>query len=448
MMKRSLAGVVGLTLLSATATPQGQGPWLHRCGAPERSPILDSILPPSDCAYGSTNPDAAYDPVEVWEIPIVFHVIQRNDGTGAVTDQNIFEQNEILNEDFRAIAGSNGASGNDSMIQFRLATVDPNGNPTTGITHTTSNTWYNDSGSFMSSLGWDQDRYLNIFTNSCSGYLGYVWDFPAAIAGNNNDGVVVLWEAVGDNAPVGAPYNQGRTVTHEVGHYLGLWHTFDNGCGSASSCYSSGDAICDTNRQSSPTYGCPGSSSSCNSSDPFRNYMDYTNDLCMWEFSPEQINRMRCSLLHYRPALFDVVGGGGGGGAGSASNYCVSSPNSTGAAAQISYGGSLSVTGNDFELYATPVPGLEYGLFIYGQNQSQVSFGNGTRCVGAPVTRMPVQQSTFFGDLDLSVDIFAAPVNGAFTPGSVWNFQAWIRDPAAGGSNFNLSDGLSVTFGV
>jgi len=445
MMKPSIRTVLALVTLSMTAAAQTQDAWINRCGSPEPNPFYDALLPPSDCAYSSTNPDAAYDPVEAWEIPVVFHIIQRTNGTGDVTDANIHEQIDILNEDFRAIAGSNGAPGNDSMIQFRLATVDPNGNPTTGITHTTNNTWYNDSGNFMPSLGWDQDRYLNIFTNSCSGYLGYVWDFPAAIAGNGNDGVVVLWSAVGDNAPVGAPYNQGRTVTHEVGHYLGLWHTFDNGCGSTSNCYSTGDAICDTNRQSQPTYGCPSNPSSCGNLDPFRNYMDYTNDICMWEFTPEQINRMRCSMLYYRPELFEVVGGGGGGGA---SNYCVSSPNSTGAAALITYGGSVSVLANDLSLYCGPMPTFQYGLFIFGQNQAQVSFGNGTRCVGAPVSRFLVQQSSFFGDLGFDVNISAPPVNGAFTAGSVWNFQAWFRDPTAGGSNFNLSDGLSVTFGA
>ena len=165
----------------------------------------------------------------------------------------------------------------------------------------------------------------------------------------------------------------------------------------------------------------------------------------MWEFTPEQINRMRCSMLHYRPECFEVVGGGGGSGA---SNYCVNSPNSTGAPAVITHGGSVSVSSNDLELYCGPVPPFQYGLFIFGPNQAQVSFGNGTRCIGAPVTRFSVQQASFFGDMLYDVDNLVAPINGSFSAGSVWNFQAWFRDPAAGGSNFNLSNGLSVAFGA
>ena len=150
-------------------------------------------------------------------------------------------------------------------------------------------------------------------------------------------------------------------------------------------------------------------------------------------------------MLYYRPDLFDVVGGGGG---SSSDNYCVSSSNSTGAAAQISYGGSLSISSNELSLYCGPVPTSQYGLFIFSANQAQASFGNGTRCVGAPISRFSVQQSTSFGDLDYNVDFFSPPVSGAFTAGSQWNFQAWFRDPAAGGSNFNLSNGLAITFGA
>ncbi|MEQ8765303.1 MAG: zinc metalloprotease [Planctomycetota bacterium] len=261
------------------------------------------FAPPSDCAYGSTVIKPEYDPGATIEIPVVVHVIQSTSGQGNIPDFRIESQIDILNEDFLALMGTNGQNGTDTQIRFYLANVDPNGNPTNGITRTTNNSWFNDSGTYFNTLAWDTNRYLNIYTNQASGALGYVPDLPqGGLVGSKSDRVVCLWSAFGRNAPIGAPYNQGRTVTHEVGHYLGLWHTFDRGCGT-SSCYSTGDAICDTNRESGPVFGCPGSSTSCGSSDPFHNYMDYSDDLCMEEFTPEQTNRMRCTLEFWRPNL-------------------------------------------------------------------------------------------------------------------------------------------------
>jgi hypothetical protein len=125
--------------------------------------------------------------------------------------------------------------------------------------------------------------------------------------GNNNDRVVVLWSAFGRNSPL-PPFHQGRTATHEVGHYFGLEHTFNGGCSTATppGCYTSGDLICDTNSESSPVFGCPSSPSSCSTPDPFHNYMDYSDDTCMEEFTPEQSRRVRCTLEHWRTDLRNV----------------------------------------------------------------------------------------------------------------------------------------------
>src|SRR5262249_54891167 len=102
-------------------------------------------------------------------------------------------------------------------------------------------------------------------------------------------------------------YNQGRTVTHEVGHWLGLFHPFDFGCGT-SSCYTTGDRICDTNAEANARFGCPGSAVSCGSPDPIHNYMDYTDDTCMTNFTQEQARRMRCTLTSYRPQAWVPTG--------------------------------------------------------------------------------------------------------------------------------------------
>jgi hypothetical protein len=261
----------------------------------------------TDCNFTRTNVEAQYEPDQgILRIPVVVHVIQQTNGTGFIPEDRVRSQIDILNEDFLAIPGTNGGLGDDAQIEFYLATEDPNGNPTSGITYSTNNTWFNDSGSYWNTLAWDTNRYLNIYTNSASGALGYVPDLPqGGIVGSNADRVVVLYSTFGRNAPF-APFNLGRTGTHEVGHYLGLYHTFNGGCQSTSGCYTNGDRICDTNPEGSPTFGCPGSRSSCGLPAPFDNYMDYADDRCMDRFTPEQINRMRCTLEHFRPNLYNT----------------------------------------------------------------------------------------------------------------------------------------------
>lgn len=258
----------------------------------------------ADCNFSRTRTEAQYEPGNgTLRIPVVVHVIQRTNGTGSMTDARVRSQIDILNEDFQAIAGTNGANGNFANIEFFLATEDPNGNPTDGITNSTNNTWFNDGGSYWNTLAWDTSRYLNIYSNSASGALGYVPDLPqGGIAGSNSDRVVVLYSTFGRNAPFN-PFHLGRTGTHEVGHYLGLLHTFSGGCASASSCSTNGDLICDTNPEGSPTGGCPGSRTSCGAQAPTDNYMDYSDDICMEQFTADQVNRMRCTLEHFRPNL-------------------------------------------------------------------------------------------------------------------------------------------------
>lgn len=266
----------------------------------------------ADCTMNSTNPASEYDPgVAKYCIPVVVHVIENTSGSGFISDNKVKSQIDILNEDFLALAGTNGAPGTDVQVEFYLATVDPQGNPTNGITRHVNNNWYNDNGNYQSQISWDTCRYLNLYTNTASGYLGYAY-IPngGGVVCQDFDGCVINWTAFGRNSAGGPPYNQGRTTTHEVGHYLGLFHTFDGGCGN-NNCYNSGDLICDTNKESNPVFGCPGNSNSCSSPDPFHNYMDYTDDLCMWEFSPEQARRMRCTIENWRPQLYDTCGGGG-----------------------------------------------------------------------------------------------------------------------------------------
>jgi hypothetical protein len=116
---------------------------------------------------------------------------------------------------------------------------------------------------------------------------------------------VVYWSTVGRPGPYGAPYHLGRTTTHEVGHYLGLYHTFQGGCASPGNCAHNGDLICDTNPESTPNFS-PCTRSSCGLPDPTHNYMDYSDDVCMDNFTLHQAHRMRCTLENFRVDLADA----------------------------------------------------------------------------------------------------------------------------------------------
>lgn len=293
-----------------------------RCATPsraERQEIWGWIEggDPSDCSSNETNPLPAYDPsTRLFEIPVVVHIIMDSAcSQGQISDELAATQIDILNEDFLAWQGSNGGSGTDVQIRFVLATEGPDGKPTNGITRDCNTTWFNDGGGYYDTLNWDPFNYLNIYTNTASGALGYVPFLPAdsggGLVGLPSDRVVVLWSSFGREAPIGPPYDQGRTTTHEVGHYLGLEHTFNGGCGAEDppACYSEDDLICDTNPEASPTFSpCAlGDKVTCGSVDPSDNYMDYSDDLCMLQFTPEQSKRERCTLEHYRGDLLEEV---------------------------------------------------------------------------------------------------------------------------------------------
>ncbi len=285
-----------------------------RCGTLDREdrqlflpPAAESA--PSDCSASSTNPLPIYDPGLLYTIDVVVHVIMNTSGSqGAISDALVQSQIDILNEDFLALMGTNGANGTDLQFQFQLAALDPDGDPTSGITRSNNDTWFDDNGSYWNALAWDPTRYLNIYTNKAGGALGYVPFLPADGGGGPGsaaDRVVILWSTFGRDAPFGPPYDQGRTVTHELGHYFGLEHTFNGSCanGSSPACYGNGDLICDTNPEGESTGGCPASKSSCGSPDPISNYMDYSDDLCMEDFTLEQTRRIRCSRENYRVGI-------------------------------------------------------------------------------------------------------------------------------------------------
>jgi hypothetical protein len=137
---------------------------------------------------------------------------------------------------------------------------------------------------------------LNIYScNPGSGLLGWA-TFPSWYEGDPlSDGVVILDQSVpGGNA---APYDEGDSATHEVGHWLGLYHTFQGGCALP------GDSVGDTPAEADAAFGCPAASTNtCPSAgrDPVKNFMDYVDDACMFEFSKGQSNRMDKQYTRYR----------------------------------------------------------------------------------------------------------------------------------------------------
>lgn len=296
--------------------------WLHaaptgdRCRTP--APQRSAIIGDGDCPINRHTVNPENDPVLEYRIPVVVHILMDDAcSLGRVDDAQVHAQMRVINEDFRALANSNGALGEDSRISFVLADRDPEGRPTSGITRTCRTAAHTGSPVARGELMWAPRFYLNLFVFDIEDAAGFVNFFPSqdngALVGSSSDLVAVDYQNFGvfDR---GEGLDHGRTATHEIGHYLGLDHTFypefDCPIGDVPDCYTQGDLLCDTpSERYAFRGGCDGDiEASCGqTSRPYDNYMNYSDDLCMTRFTPEQINRMRCSLRRYRPNLYQVA---------------------------------------------------------------------------------------------------------------------------------------------
>jgi hypothetical protein len=231
-------------------------------------------------------------------IPVVVHVVY-NTTAENISDAQILTQIDVLNKDFakmNADAANTPSifTASNTDIQFCMASVDPTGAATNGITRTSTTTTAFSTNDAMknSSTGgksaWDASKYLNIWVCDISGgILGYA-QFPGGSAAT--DGVVIDYQYTGTIGTATAPFNLGRTATHEVGHWLNLRHIWgDATCGS--------DLVSDTPTHNTSNGGCPTYPhlSTCTGTpvEMTMNYMDYTDDACMYMFSAGQTARMQ-----------------------------------------------------------------------------------------------------------------------------------------------------------
>jgi pregnancy-associated plasma protein-A len=238
-------------------------------------------------------------------IPVVVHVIY-NTSRENISVTQIKSQIKVLNKDYRAKNTDRSKvppvwTGlvTDTGVQFALATKDPNGKPTNGITRTKTNrTSFDTDDSVKSSASggrnpWTTSKYLNIWVCTlANGILGYA-QFPGGP--KKTDGVVILNTAFGTTGTAAAPFNLGRTTTHEVGHWLNLRHIW----GDTEDC-SGSDFVADTPNAAGPNYGKPTFPHiSCHNGpngDMFMNYMDYVDDDAMFMFTTQQVARMQTAL--------------------------------------------------------------------------------------------------------------------------------------------------------
>jgi len=259
-------------------------------------------------------------PVSVIGLPIVVHILW-NSADENVEDSQIISQLDVLNEDFRKLNANYNITPTqfqniaaDIGVEFCLASIDPNGNPTSGITRTQTpiynigetESWYSSANGGIDP--WDNTKYINIWICGVGDeILGFATP-PGTAYPNSSDGIVIGYKYFGTTgqAVSSAPNHLGRTTTHEMGHYLNLEHLWgpnNGGC-------DEDDYVGDTPLQDFETYDCPifPLFDNCTPNDNginFNNYMDYTNDDCMTMFTEGQKSRMMAALNGPRASLLN-----------------------------------------------------------------------------------------------------------------------------------------------
>ena len=259
--------------------PDGLGPQLV-CGTKDLDPEVQRLIDDYSASMAArVDPNKTASHV----IPVYWHRIRNAAGTGGnVSAQQITDQINVLNAAYAS-----------STFSFQLVSTDT----------TNNDSWYTCSGGtcetqMKNALRQGGSNALNIYSNNMGGGLLGWATFPSSYASSPKmDGVVILYSSVPGGTA--APYNLGDTATHEVGHWMGLYHTFQGGCSKTN------DSVTDTPAERSPAYGCPVGRNTCTGAkypgnDPIENFMDYSDDACMDRFSAGQNTRMNNQWTAYR----------------------------------------------------------------------------------------------------------------------------------------------------
>jgi len=277
-------------------------------------PVLDDNITGRTCGTDETGqqmlaPDEAT--IQKWikenriaaggVIPVNIHVIYGRSNEGNVPESQLDAQIAVLNSTFAGTGYNNGSqTGDNTGYTFTKNSV----------TRTFNRSWFtmtygsSKEAQAKNALVVNPTGSLNLYTckpgQSLLGWATFPWD----LAGNPNmDGVVVHYASL----PGGtlSPYNLGGTATHEVGHWVGLYHTFQGGCNSDATCATAGDLVCDTPAEGTATSGCPAGKNTCSGAgdDPIHNYMDYSTDACYTQYTAGQDARADFMMATYRPVI-------------------------------------------------------------------------------------------------------------------------------------------------
>ncbi len=260
-----------------------------RCGTEGLTPVQQAA---ADTRIDALRESGSLELARKIKVRIAYHVVYGDKDEGKLRKKQVKKQHKAMKKAFRkpkAGVEPDAKTASDPKIVLKFG----------GVDFTENDDWFRGCGGFAAedemkkATASDPDEFLNFwFCDPGGGLLGYAYLPVSGVEGTYLFGAVVLWSST-PKGPA-APFDEGHTGTHEVGHSLGLDHTFQGGCGGK------GDKVDDTPSQKTPNFGCS-AKRSCGSADPIENYMNYTDDACMTEFTFGQNTRMDEQIQAFLP---------------------------------------------------------------------------------------------------------------------------------------------------